>query len=80
MSLNTLNKSPWQPAFTLTFMGFLFMVPALMGCKLRKSPWTIIGCNWSESVWWSEFSVGAVALLISAYFWRKAIRSLRSEA
>ena len=69
------TRNPWHNALSLTFLGFLFMVPALLGCKLRKSPWTIIGCNWSESVWWSEFSVGAVALLISAYFWKKAVHS-----
>jgi hypothetical protein len=70
------TRNPWHNALSLTFVGFLFMVPALMGCKLRKSPWTIIGCNWSESVWWSEFGFGAAMLFVSVFFWRRVIRSL----
>ena len=68
------TRNPWHNAFTLTFMGLLFAVPGLLGCKLRKSPWSIIGCNWSDSVWWSEVAFGAAALLVSVYFWKKALR------
>jgi hypothetical protein len=72
----SLIRNPWHNALTLTFVGFLWIVPALLGCKLRKSPWTFIGCTWSDSVWWSEAGFGAAVLLVSVYFWKRAYQTL----
>jgi hypothetical protein len=72
----SLNRNPWQNALSFTFFGLLFIALALSRCKLRKSPWSIIGCTWSDSVWWSEAGFGAALLLVSVYFWKKAMKPL----
>jgi len=64
-------------ALNMTLVGILFLVPALFGCRLRKSPWTIIGCTWSDTVWWKEAWAGAAILLVASYFWKRAIQSIR---
>jgi hypothetical protein len=69
--------NPFHNALSLTLLGMLFVVPGLLGCKLRKSPWTFVGCTWSDSVWWKEVWVGLAVLLLAGYFWKRAIRSIR---
>jgi hypothetical protein len=69
------THNPWHYALTFSFFGSLWVVLALLGCKLRKSPWSIVGCNWSETPWWSEAGFGVALLLISVHFWRKALQT-----
>ena len=71
-----MNRSPFHHALTLTFVGTVFVVTGLLGCRIRKSPWSIVACRWSDTVWWPEVWFGATALLVAAYFWKRAIRSL----
>lgn len=72
-----MSRNPFHNAFTLTLFGSLLVVLGLVGCTLRKSPWTFVACTWSESVWWNEVGVGVGLLLVAIYFWRKAILSFR---
>jgi hypothetical protein len=74
------TRNPWRYALSLSFFGSLWIVLAFLGCKLRKSPWTFVACNWSDSPWWSEAGVGVAFLLISVYFWRKALQTLPPAA
>ena len=71
------SKNPFHHAFTFTFVGVLFLVAGLLGCLIRKDPWSIQACRWSDSPWWSEVGFGAAMLLVSVYFWKRALRTLR---
>jgi hypothetical protein len=69
----------WNPihnALSFTLFGSLFLVLGLLGCKLRKSPWSIMACTWSDTVLWNEVWGGAAALLVAAYFWRRGWQKL----
>lgn len=70
------TQNPFHNAFTFTLFGSLFVVLGLLGCRLRKSPWSIVACTWSETVWWKEVWAGVAILLFATYFWRKAIQSI----
>jgi hypothetical protein len=71
------TKNPFHYAFALTFFGSLWVILPLMGCRLRKSNWTFVACTWSDSPWWSEAGVGVVMLLLAAFFWKRALQSVR---
>jgi hypothetical protein len=62
-----MSRNPFHYALTFTFFGGLFVVLGLMGCEIRKDPWSIQACNWSASPWWNHVGVG-VALLVSGTF------------
>ena len=72
-----MRQNPFHNALTLTLFGGLFVVLGLIGCRLRKSPWSIVACRWSDTVWWQEVWGGAAMLLLATYFWKKALPSLR---
>jgi hypothetical protein len=69
------TNNPFHYAFTFTFFGSLWVVLALMGCRLRKSDWSIVACRWADSPWWSEVGVGVVMLFAAAFFWKRALRT-----
>jgi hypothetical protein len=71
------RRNAFHYAFTFTFFGSLWVVLALVGCRLRKSPWTFVACTWSDSPWWSEAAVGFAMLLAAAFFWKRALKTVR---
>ena len=75
-----MSRNPFHYAITLSFFGLVFMVLGLLGCRLRKNPFTMVACQWSESPWWNEVLIGAAMFAISLIFWRRALRSVPPTA
>ena len=71
-----MSRNPFHYAFTLSFFGVVFVVLGLLGCRLRKDPFSVVACGWSESPWWNEVWIGAAMVAVSLIFWRRALASL----
>jgi hypothetical protein len=71
------SRNPFHHAFGFTFVGLLFVGAGLFGCLIRKDPWSIQACTWADSPWWSEVWFGAAMLLVSVFFWKRALQTLR---
>ena len=73
----TAGGNLFQSAIGATALALFFIVPALFGCDLHKSDSIFVACTpWSETVLWDRVGIGAAVLLVAAYLWRRAIRSL----
>ena len=71
------TRQRFQMALGLTFLGLLFVVPALFGCDLHKSNDSFVACApWSETVVWSRVLIGAPILLVAGFAWRLAAKSI----
>ena len=72
------SRNPFQNALGLTALALIFIVPALMGCDLHKSNSTFVACTPVDSVLWGRVGIGGAVLLVAAYFWQRAIKSVRT--
>ena len=73
----TAGGNVFQSAIGATALAMLFIVPALFGCDLHKSDSIFVACTpWSETVLSDRVGIGMVVLLVAAYFWRRAIKSV----
>ena len=75
-----MTRHLFHMALGMTALALLFIVPALFGCNLHKSTDTFVACTpWSDTVLWTRVWGGAAVLVVAAYFWRQAIRSIAPE-
>ena len=74
-----MSRNPFHYAITLSVFGSLFVVLGLLGCRVRKDPFSMVACRWSESPWWNEIWGGLAMITISLFFWRRAIRAVRKN-
>jgi drug/metabolite transporter (DMT)-like permease len=67
---------PFPIAFSTTAAGILLFVAGTMGYRLSRHDRFVAGTSWSDGVVWWEIYAGVTVLLVAAYFWRKALRSI----
>jgi membrane protein implicated in regulation of membrane protease activity len=63
-------------ALSLTAAAALLLVTGLMGYTLGRHDRFVAGTAWSPSVIWWQVVVGAMLLVLAAWFWRRGLRKL----
>lgn len=71
----TYNRSPLHMAFTLTAAAIVFLLTGLLGYAIKRTA-GLPYLQPSHSVVWFQVWVGVAAVVLAAFFWRKALRIL----
>ena len=72
----------WSPlwiAFSTTTGAILFLVSGISGDVLDHHDRFVTGKSWSDVVSWTQIDLGFALLIVAAYFWRKGLRSLKTQ-
>ncbi len=72
----------WTPlwlAFGTTASALLFLVAGAIGYNLSKHERFVSGTGWTGAVIWPQVGLGLAFLLAATYFWRRSLRSLRTQ-
>ena len=71
----THSASPLQAAFTTTAAGTVFLLTGSLGYEIRKSG-VLPHIQHGDTVVWPQVWWGIGTLVVAAFFWRRALRTL----
>jgi hypothetical protein len=63
-------------AFSATTLSVIHLLAGLSGYRLNRAHFS--GSRWAQGVVWWEVWVGVAAACVALYFWRRALRDIRS--
>jgi hypothetical protein len=74
------GKHPLWPAFSATAVAAIHLVAGAAGYNLNALDANAAGTRWSDTMIWWEVVTGIALLPLTAYYWRKGIRSFEPKS
>lgn len=78
MWLSKPMRRPVPLACSATAVAALFLGAGVSGRTLNRHDAFVAGTAWTGAIIWWQVGVGVALLVLAAWFWRRAIRSLQS--
>jgi hypothetical protein len=77
MWLNKPMRRPVPLACTITLFAIVQLTAGLTGYRLSRHAAFVAGTPWTGSVNWWQVGLGVALLMLAAWLWHRAIRSLQ---
>ena len=77
MWLSKAMRRPVPLACTITLFAIVQLTAGLTGYRLNRHAAFVAGTPWSGEVNWPQVFAGLLLLMVAAWLWRRALRSLQ---